>query len=393
MPADRHDLTPRLVQVITRLNIGGPARYALLVAEKVSEHGFHSELVYGAEAAREGSFEPLKVPHRRLPTLKRVIDPVSDARALQTLTAFFRERRPWIVHTHMAKAGALGRIAARRASVPVVLHTFHGHVLDGYFPRPLSAMFAATERRLAKRTDALIAVSPMVRDELLAHGIGSPDQWHVIPLGQDLDHLLAETPSTDAARRSLGLPADRPLVGIVGRLVAIKDHSTFLKAAARVAQRRPDVFFVVAGDGRLRPQLETRARAMLGDRIRFLGWVSDLASLYEALDVVVLTSRNEGTPVTLIEAGAAGTAIVATRVGGVPDVVADGVTGLLAPAGDPSAIALHIQRFLDDPDWAAAVGATAREQARQRFSASWFMRDTIELYTELLARRDIALPG
>jgi glycosyltransferase involved in cell wall biosynthesis len=179
----------------------------------------------------------------------------------------------------------------------------------------------------------------------------------------------------------------------VGRLVPIKDHSTFLRAAADVLRSRPDVTFVIAGDGELRTSVESEARMLLGERVRFLGWVHDLATLYAALDLVVLTSRNEGTPVALIEAGAAGKPVVATSVGGVPDVVRDGMTGLLAPAADPVALATQIVMLLDDSSRADAMGRAGREWVRDRYSVQRLVADTASLYRELLARKGSTMRG
>jgi len=303
------------------------------------------------------------------------------------LTRLVRGRRPDVVHTHMAKAGAIGRLAAHRAEVPVIVHTFHGHVLDGYFSRPVARAFIATERRLARWSSALVAVSPAVRDELLDLGIGRTDQWRVIPLGLELDPLLDAGVDRASARSSLGLPVDGAVVGIVGRLVPIKDHATFIAAAAKVAAEREDVRFAIVGDGELRTDLERTSRAALGDRVVFTGWVHDLPRLYAALDVVALTSRNEGTPVALIEAAAAGRPVVATRVGGVADVVRDGVTGALVDAGDAAGIARELLKVLADAGLARARGDAARAHVRDRFSAERLEDDIVALYEELLGPR------
>lgn len=371
--------------VVTRLNVGGPARQLPSLGRELSRHGFESILLAGEEGLREGSLAPPWVV--RVPGLRRRPGP-ADARALRALSRTFRSGRPQVVHTHMAKAGALGRIAARRAGVPVVVHTFHGSVLDGYFPRPVARAIAAAERRLARSTDALIAVSAAVRDVLLERRIGRPEQWHVIPVGLELDALLAGSLPQAEARARLGLGREGPLVGIVGRLVSVKDHRTFLRAAAQLAARRPAVRFVVAGDGPLRESLRREAQALLGERIRFLGWVLELEALYSALDLVVLTSRNEGTPLALVEAGAAGVPAVATRVGGVPDIVRDGATGLLAPVGDAAAIAGMVAALLDDPACARAMGAAARDWVRDRFSIRRLACDHADLYRELLDRKE-----
>jgi len=343
--------------------------------------------VSGAPQTEEGAFPPPSQHYTLVQPLRRETDFVADARAIRALTGLMRSMRPDIVHTHTTTAGGLGRIAARRAKVPVVVHTFHGHVLSGYLSGPQTKALTAAERFLAHRTDALISVSTRVRDELLALGIGRPEQWRVVPLGLELGDLLGGPAEPAPARAALGLPADGPLVGIVGRLAAIKDHDTFLAMAARLAASRPDVAFVVAGDGALRGSLETKARELLGDRVRFLGWVTDLPVLYGALDVVVLTSRNEGTPVALIEAGAAARPVVATDVGGVAEVVRDRETGFVVPPGDAEALAGRVGQVLDEPNTARALGLAGRAWVRERFSAERLVEDLAFLYEDLLVLR------
>jgi glycosyltransferase involved in cell wall biosynthesis len=225
--------------------------------------------------------------------------------------------------------------------VPVIVHTFHGHVLRGYFPPLISRAILEVERTLTRRTDALIAVFESVRDDLLSLGVGTPPKWRVIPVGVELDAFMGELPDATSARAELVLPAAGPLVVFVGRLAPVKDLDTFLAAAALIGHKRQDATFVIAGDGELRGSVEQRARVLLGDRVRFLGWVEDLPKLYAALDVVVLTSRNEGTPMSLIEAGAAGRPVVATAVEvfltssrtGAPAGSFPGATRTRSPAG------------------------------------------------------------
>jgi glycosyltransferase involved in cell wall biosynthesis len=390
---DLHDGKTPVLRVITRLNVGGPARHAILLTRDLDEHGFRSELIYGSVTEGEGMIEPTRVRATFLPDLQRPVSPAADLRAARALSREIRARRPVIVHTHLAKAGTLGRLVAHRSRVPLIIHTFHGHVFEGYFSPSVAQAFVAIERGLARWTDAFIAISPRIRDEILALGVGRPSQWHVVPLGLELDPIIRATVTRAEARRRLGLDPDYPVVGVVGRLVPIKDHSTFLMAAADLLKSRPDVMFVIAGDGELRASIESEAKRLLRDRVRFLGWVQDLAGLYAALDLVVLTSRNEGTPVALIEAGAAGKAVVATSVGGVPDVVRDGTTGLLAPAGDPRAVAMQIAALLDDYSRAAAMGRAGREWVRDRYSVQRLVADTASLYRELLARKGFTMRG
>jgi glycosyltransferase involved in cell wall biosynthesis len=385
---------PTVLRIITRPNIGGPARQAILLTDALRTRGYRTRLAWGSVSQEEGALPvPASAPNVYIPELRREVRPYDDAVAFRRILGLMRSCRPQIVHTHMAKAGTLGRLAARRADVPVVIHTFHGHVLEGYFSGWKSRAFLATERELARMSDALVAVSPAVRDELLALGIGRPSQWRVIPVGLDLHDLLTREVDSAQARGALGLPEAGPVVGIVGRLVPIKDHVTFLDAAARVARERPDATFIVAGGGELRSELEVRARHLLGDRCRFPGWVMDLPTLYAALDVVVLTSRNEGTPVALIEAGAAGKPAVATRVGGVADAVQEGKTGLLVLPGDPRAVAAGVSALLDDPGRARALGEAARREASSRFTIQRLADDLAALYGELLIRKSFPPPG
>jgi glycosyltransferase involved in cell wall biosynthesis len=379
---------PRVLRVMTRLNVGGPARQALYLTEELPRRGFDVRLVWGAAGAHEGSFDPpASMPATYLPYLQRAVSPAADLRTYRSIDGLIGRWRPQVVHTHMAKAGAIARLAAHRRHVPVIVHTFHGHVLQEYFDPLVNRAFTEIERRLAARSDALLAVSPQVRDDLLALGIGRPHQWHVVPVGVELDRLLHHRPDRAAARAALGLPADGPIVGCVGRLVPIKDHELLLQAGARLLRERPDATFVLAGDGELREQLKTRAKELMGDRCIFLGWVEDLPTFYAAVDIVALTSRLEGTPVSLIEAAAAGVPVVASRVGGVREVVRDGETGLLVAPRDPAAVAASLLTLLQDPEGARRMGAEGTSWVTGRFSAARLADHLTELYAELLQRR------
>jgi glycosyltransferase involved in cell wall biosynthesis len=381
----------RVLRVMTRLNIGGPARQELRLTRSLMARGYETRLVWGDSGEREGRMTSDYDPDSYIPWLTREVRPPDDLRAYRALVALMNRWSPQVVHTHMAKAGALGRLAASRARVPVVVHTFHGHVLQEYFGALKNAAFAEAERRLARRTDALLAVAPWVKEELLARGIGAEDQWYVMPVGVDMASLLTHRPDPTEARAKLGLPPTGSVVGCVGRLAPIKDHRTFFEAARLVARDDPDVTFVLAGDGELRSELERAGREALGDRMRFLGWVDDLASLYAACDVVALTSRLEGTPVSLIEASAAGKPVVATDVGGVGEVVRDRHSGLLAQPGDPIAIAANITTLLQDPEMARRMGEEGTRWVTGRFSDERLADDVDALYRQLLARKGVTI--
>lgn len=314
----------------------------------------------------------------------RPLAPATDARAVGAMRRVLAGVAPDLVHTHMAKAGTVTRTAARTLRHrPALVHTFHGHVLEGYFRPAVQRAFVEVERALARMTDVLIAVSPQVRDDLLDLRIGTPDRYRVIPLGLDLDaHRRVSAPS-GALRAQLGLADDVPLVGCVGRLVPIKDVPTLLDAIAAV----PDAHLAVVGDGELRAELEARSTTLgLERRVHFTGWWHDVPSLMADLDVVALSSRNEGTPVALIEAGACARAVVATDVGGVRSVVEDGVTGLVVPQQDPPALAGAISALLADPARRAAMGAAGRI-ASARFDQDRLVEDIRALYDEVLTSR------
>lgn len=369
----------RVVRLITRLNIGGPARQALTLIRCLRpEHD--TVLGAGTPTASEGELSHPEVAVRRLP-LVRPVQPATDARAFASVRSLIKEHRAELVHTHMAKAGTVGRLAAASLRPrPKTVHTYHGHVLDGYFRPSAERAFIAVERGLAHLTDVIIAISPQVRDSLLELGIGRPEQYRIIPLGFDLEaHRAVDGPS-GALRERLGLHDDVPLIGCVGRLVPIKDHSTLLQAMSRI----PEAHLAVLGDGELRGALEDEVAARgLGHRVHFVGWWTDIPSAMADMDVVALTSRNEGTPVSLIEAGACGRPVVATDVGGVRSVVADGESGLLVPPQDPEAMADALEQVLASSQMRSRFGANGRSRSNA-FGQNRLVDDIRGLYRDLL---------
>jgi glycosyltransferase involved in cell wall biosynthesis len=384
----------RVLRIISRMNVGGPALHALLLNERLDPARYDSRLVAGQVGDAEGDYLTLHGadPERfvSLPALGREVEGWRDWSAFWSLVRLMRSFRPHVVHTHTSKAGALGRIAATLCRVPVVVHTYHGHVFDAYFSPLKTRLVVAAERVLARGASALVAVTARVRRDVLARGIGGDDQVVVVSLGLDLDPLVAAPARRGELRRELGLPPGAPLVGIVARLVPVKAHEVFLAAAKAMAPVRPDIVFLIVGDGERRAELETAARASgLGDRVRFLGWRADLDRLYADLDIVVLTSKNEGSPVALIEAMAAGRPVVSTRAGGVEDVVTDGETGVIVPIGDAPALARAVVDLLEDPARAARLGAAARASVVARFGSGRLVGDIDALYQRLLADRGV----
>jgi len=383
-----------VLRLFSRLNVGGPSIHVILLTAGLAGRGYVTRLVIGTEAPHEGNLldlaEAKGVACEAMPSLGREIRPLQDLRALLALWRLMRAFRPHVVHTHAAKAGLLGRLAARLAGVPVVVHTYHGHVLRGYFGPWKTAFFRMAERAMARLSDRLVAVSPGVREDLVALKIAPREHFRVVPLGLELESLAGALPR-GGLRRAHGIPDDVPLVGMVGRLVPIKDVPTFLHAAAKVRQVTPGVRFALVGDGEERQLLEDLcARLGMAEVVTFHGWRRDMQSVYGDLDVVVNTSRNEGTPVALIEALAAGRPVVATRVGGTPDLLGEGEHGRLVPAGDPEAVAAAILDNLRGLDGARVRAASGREKVLREHSAERLIGDVDALYRELLAEKTAA---
>lgn len=369
----------RVLRVITRLNIGGPARQALMLTREL-EPTFSTTLVAGRPQEGEGELADPEVDVTRIP-LVRPLSRGNDLRAYRALKALLDGRFD-LVHTHMAKAGALTRRAALKSPHrQVLVHTFHGHVLDGYFSKPVARAFIEVERRLARRTDVLVAVSHEVRDDLLRLGIGEPERWRVIPLGFDLKPLLLIKSPSGRLRELLNLGSDVPLVGVLGRLAPIKDHETLIRAIASL----DGVHLAIFGDGELHDNLLGLISELgVTGRIHMLGWWLDLPDAYSDLDLVALTSRNEGTPVSLIEALAAGKAVVTTDVGGVRSVVDDGETGAVVPAGDAASVAASIDSLLRDAPLRKQMGDLGRARVAVRFDKERLISDIKEMYQSLL---------
>jgi glycosyltransferase involved in cell wall biosynthesis len=380
-----------VLRVIARLNIGGPAIQAISLTALLDERGYRTRLVRGSESADEGTMDDLAERMGVRPTLVASMrrDPgAGDVRALLELVRIARRDRPDLVHTHAATGGTLGRVAVMLAfprKRPKVVHTFHGHSLTGYFSSRTARMYTRIERFLARRTDVLIAVSDEVRDDLVGLGVAPLEQFEVVRLGLDLSAFADD--SDRAARRAAvreqwGVGAGEQVVTLVARLVPIKRVDRFLETAA-LLRERAGVRFVIVGDGELRDELQASepARA-LGDRLVWAGFRRDVPDVCFASDVVVLTSDNEGTPVSLIEAQAAATPVVSTNVGGVRSVVLDGETGLLAV--DPPALAAAIASLLDDPARAQAMATRGREHVLSTFGVERLVDDLDRLYRRLL---------
>jgi glycosyltransferase involved in cell wall biosynthesis len=381
----------RVATVITRLNIGGVSPPVISLTVGLHARGHETILAVGTPEPGEGTLEPEAARAGaaliKIPTLQRNPHPTRDLVALQRLIRLFREFRPDVVATHMSKAGALGRIAARLTRVPVVVHTYHGKGFD-VFPagwRRSSALWV--ERALARLATGNIVLSARQREEFAQLRVAPPARLRLVRLGLDLAPIVAASRVVGTLRAELGFAGDVVLVGVVARVVAIKGQDVFLRAAARLRDVCPQARFLVVGDGAFRPACEALAAELrLGDSVRFLGWRRDIPSVLSSLDLVVLptTMDFEGTPVALIEAQAAGRAVVATDVGGVAEVVRPGETGLLVPPKDPAALADAIRRLIADRDLRNMLGREGQRLVQERHPRDLMVAETEQYYLELL---------
>lgn len=392
---------PRVLCVLNRLIIGGPSIIAAYLTHYAKPE-FETLMVIGGKDDHEQDanfitdqfgIQPVVVPEMR-----RAISFKEDRAAYRRLKDIIRDFRPDIVHTHAAKSGALGRLAAFTTNVPVTIHTFHGHVFHSYFSKAKTQLFIQAERYLARRSSGIIAISDLQKEELSGEfRICPPEKIRVIPLGLDLAPFQQDQEAKRAAfRNRYGVADDELLIGLVGRIVPVKNHALFLAMADALRHKtgRKLRFFLI-GDGDERPAVEADCRARGLDYTYYpedprpalvtcTSWQTNMAEVYAGLDIVALTSHNEGTPVSIIEAEAAGRPVVATAVGGVADTMADGATGFLVPAGDAAAGADALARLVEDAGLRGTMGAAGAAFAAEKFSVQTMVAETTAYYHQLL---------
>jgi glycosyltransferase involved in cell wall biosynthesis len=342
--------------------------------------------------------DDLGVPIVALPDLHREISPLRDLRAAFRLASLIRHIRPEILHTHTAKAGAIGRVAALLsgdARPPIVVHTFHGHVLRGYFDPLRTDVFRRLERSLARSATALVAVSPEVRDDLVALKVAPREKFAVIRLGIELEERVGGgADGRLETRRLLGISPDRFTVGWIGRMTGVKRAGDVLLALRSLRERGVDACLCMIGDGPERDDVEERAHELgIVRDCFFLGYQDEVAPFYAALDTLILPSGNEGTPVSAIEALASGCPVVATRVGGVPDVVRDGEDGFLVEPGDVDAMADRLALLAADAALRRRMGEAGRARVLSRYSVDRLLDDVDLLYRSLLEAEGLRPPA
>jgi glycosyltransferase involved in cell wall biosynthesis len=391
----------KVVHIITRMDKGGSAQNTLLTClalsrryEQVLIHGLSLESQMTAwewrsvdSWVKEAENKGVKIIP--LPSLVRRIDPARDISALYSLWRLMLREKPAIVHTHTSKAGILGRCTAKLAGVPAIVHTPHGHVFYGHFGSLASRFFLLVERLMALITDRLIALTQGEKNDYIALSVCHPKKIVTIHSGVDVDSYMQAKVNVQDKRRSLGLNPEGLVVGTVGWLLPIKGPMYLLKAMAEVWKSHPQTSLVYVGKGDLEEELRKEAsRTGASEKVTFLGWRDDIPEIMHILDIFVLPSLNEGMGRVLVEAMAAGRPVVASNVGGIPDLVLQGENGILVPAADSSALAHGIEFFISNPDKRRQMGEKGREMAI-RFGSDSMVQKIDRLYLELL-RENVA---
>jgi glycosyltransferase involved in cell wall biosynthesis len=381
------------VRIITRMNAGGPAVHVCVLAEALEKRGYRNLLIAGVCEDRQGDL-PANVPPElkmaTVPSMSRSISPMRDLAALWSVYRLIRREKPSIVHTHTAKAGMVGRVAAALAGVPAIVHTFHGNSLRGYFSPLSAAVFRSIEWFLARITDRICVVSNQQLHEISEEfRVAGAEKIRVIPLGLDLEGEM---------RQPLPQLADDGIlrVGWIGRLVDIKNVPLLVATIEETFERRLPIQFLVAGDGPERNQIEAAVNRFGPERVHWGGWVHDICNFVGSCHLLIQTSKNEGTPVALIQGMAAGRTFVSTPAGGIVDLVSGAPllrrsacqwyrNGVLAES-NPIAIASALEHFLSSPSCLRTMGSAARQFAAERFQKERLAADIDLLYRELLAR-------
>lgn len=390
---------PKILRIINRFNIGGPTYNAANLTKFLPDE-YETLLVGGmkdeSEDGSEHILNELEIKPRYIKHMHRSINLVDDYKGYREIKALIKEFQPDIVHTHASKAGTLGRLAAYKMNVPVIVHTFHGHVFHSYFGKVKTSLYKSIERFLARRTSKIVAISEIQKNELSQiHKIAPPSKFEVVNLGFNLKKFTENKEGKRAKFRSeFGISENEIAIGIVGRLVPIKNHALFITAIANLrANGVNSIRAFIIGDGELRDELSELCKELdldyswnnsISATIQFTSWIKDMDQAYPGLDVVALSSLNEGTPVTLIEAQACGLPIVSTNVGGIEDIVLKEKTALLSPSQDLEAFSSNLQTVVCDNELRANMSGNGVDFALEKFSHLRLANDMAKLYESLL---------
>jgi glycosyltransferase involved in cell wall biosynthesis len=395
---------PKVLRIINRFNLGGPT-YNVAYLSKFMEPQYQTILVGGEKDETEDSsqfiLDKLGLKPIIIQEMKREIDIKNDRIAYLKIRQLIREHKPDIVHTHASKAGTIGRLAARAENVPVIIHTFHGHVFHSYFGKLKTLFYKNIERFLALISTRIIAISEIQKNELSEiHKISTKDKIEIIPLGFDLNKFQENTlEKRNLFREKYKLNQQTVAIGIIGRLVPVKNHELFLNAISFLQQTSKIKFkaFII-GDGELRKQLENSAKEKQLEFetpekenqnaiVVFTSWIKEVDVALSGLDIVALTSFNEGTPVSLIEAQAAGKPIVSTNVGGIENVVIKNRTALLSDIDKPESFFSNLKTLTEDENLRKEMAAIGWQHVFEKFHYNRLVKDMQNLYEKLLLKK------
>lgn len=386
----------KILRIINRFNIGGPTYNATFLTKFLGDE-YETKLVGGLPDVGESDslyiLEKYGVEPILMEEMVRLPSVSSDRKAYKKLKEIIKEYQPDIVHTHASKAGALGRKAARACNVPIVIHTYHGHVFHSYFGRVKTNIFKAIERNLAKKSDAIVAISDIQKQELVnTHKICEAEKMHVIPLGFDLEPFHEKRlNSRKAEREKWKLEDDDVAIAIVGRLAPVKNHGFFFDIISEVLSKTTkSIKIFVVGDGAEREKVELRAKEineLHDNRIVLTSWISDIGAFNSAMDIVCLTSNNEGTPVSLIEAQAGGIPVVSTDVGGVRDIVLNGDTGFVVAVNDQESYVNRVLELVEDENKREKMSQNGWTFVQDKFHYKTLARNMDILYKDLLEKK------
>lgn len=387
----------RILRIINRFNIGGPTYNATFLTRYLGDE-YETMLVGGLPEEGEADslyiLEKYGVKPILIEEIKREPNFSSDRKAYKKIRQIIKEFKPDIVHTHAAKAGALGRRAASAENVPVIIHTFHGHVFHSYFGKFKTRIFKEIEKRLAKRSTGIIAISPQQKKELSEiHRIVEAEKVEVIPLGFDLKPFNAgRLKYRDEVREELGLEPNDVAVAIVGRLAPIKDHDFFLDVVEMIKDKAEQkVIFFVVGDGSEKEHIEDRLKLINSSvkTVRLMSWVKDIARFNAGMDIVCLTSKNEGTPVSLIEAQAANIPVVSTDVGGVKDIIRNLETGIIVKDRRPELYADQLLDLINDEKKRTKLSQNGWNHVEEKFHYTTLVKNMDSYYKQLLRKKGV----
>ena len=381
----------KVMRIVTRLCVGGPTIHVSLLNGLLDKKEYESILVSGMIEDYESDMSYVADSYNVKPvyieTMSRELNLVKDLKAFSKLIKLIKKEKPDIVHTHLSKAAMLGRVAAWLCKVPVIIHTYHGNVFQGYFSKPKTMMYILIDKFLAALSTKIIAISNKQKSELVGFGIANASKFEIIPLGFDFDKIVTSDAKRTELVKKYCLPENAKFASIIGRVTPIKNHDMFLDIAKKLITKHDDLYFLVVGDGDLFEEVKTKISARkLGDKIIMTGMIQDMSTIYSLTDIVLLTSKNEGTPVALIEAMSQSKLVFSTNVGGVSDFIKQGINGFYFEQSDVDGFVSEISNWVTNPHNYDNIREGARTTAVNTFSSTRLVSDIENLYSRCLKK-------